>query len=78
MFLQTAGMEELMEDFEIIFDDEDDFYDEIRDYNVRRRNEHFESWNDNEFFDRFRLSKTTVEGILNLIQNDVKNRTNRY
>lgn len=50
---------------------------EFRDYNVRERINHFNYWGPSEFVDRFRLSKETVQILLNLIQNRIQNPTNR-
>lgn len=36
-------------------------------YNVRERPNHMKIWNDQEFFHRFRLSKETVNMLIELI-----------
>ena len=43
-----------------------------RSYTVRNRRNHFEFWNDQEFVDRFRLSKRTVQRILIEIEHQRK------
>ncbi|KAB0805309.1 hypothetical protein PPYR_02279 [Photinus pyralis] len=48
-----------------------------RPYTIRERNHHFDDWDDVDFFRRFRLSKQSVEVVLNLIQNQIQHRTNR-
>ncbi|CAH1395670.1 unnamed protein product [Nezara viridula] len=68
-------------DFDDLTDDED-FLDLIalflKEKKVfRPRVTHFLRWSDEEFFDRFRLSKETVQFILNLIKPAISNLTNR-
>lgn len=41
----------------------------------RHRTDHFTWWRDDEFFDRFRLSKDTVRFIVNLIEDRICSRT---
>lgn len=54
--------------------DDEDFAEfiNITEENIRRKSRvfrdrpnHFEKWSDDEFFDRFRLTKPTVQDILN-------------
>lgn len=48
-----------------------------QEYNVRPRRDHFDEWNDVEFFNRFRLSKQTVTLLLNHLEQALQNRTER-
>lgn len=50
---------------------------EYRQYIVRERPDHLNIWNDSEFFNRFRLSKETVLAILELIEEEIRHKTNR-
>lgn len=36
-------------------------------YTIKERRDHFNFWNEKEFFNRFRFSKATVEGVFNNI-----------
>lgn len=72
------------------FEDDTDFEDEEfenlavlivfprRQKIFRTRINHFASWRDDEFFDRFRLSKSTVRFIVDLIGDHLKSRTDWY
>lgn len=42
----------------------------------RPRTDHFTWWRDDEFFDRFRLSKNTVRYIVDMISDRICSRTN--
>ncbi len=42
------------------------------------RTNHFEMYDDGDFFTRFRLSKTIVHFILNIIQDKISSATTRY
>lgn len=42
----------------------------------RTRVDHFTTWRDDEFFDRYRLSKNTVRFIVDLIRDRIQSRTN--
>lgn len=44
----------------------------------RQRPDHFTIWRENEFFDRFRMSKNTVRFILHLIENRIRSPTDWY
>ena len=44
----------------------------------RNRMEDLEMWDDDEFFMRFRLKKTTVKELLFKIEFHLKSKTNRY
>jgi len=72
---------DIFEDYDLINDPElelIDIIDEInpeRDYNLRERIDHFNKWNDEEFFNRFRLSKQTVTVLLAQIEANLRNRT---
>jgi len=69
------------------YDDDSDFEDEEfenlalliayprRQRIFRLRTDHFTWWRDDEFFDRFRLSKDTVRFIVNLIEDRICSRT---
>jgi len=69
--------------FEPDSDIEDDDFNDLmvmiafprRQRNFRQRADHFTHWRDNEFFDRYRLSKTTVRFIINLIGDRICSRT---
>lgn len=43
----------------------------------RKRPDHFSKWNNQEFYDRFRLSKTTVKYVLGLIEEKISSPTTR-
>lgn len=45
---------------------------------VRRRPNHFEIWDNKEFFQRFRLSARTIENILEELDDVLRYPTNRY
>lgn len=72
---------------EVVSDDED-YVAYIRYLNRRRRKRrirmirerinHFERWDDPDFFIRFRLSKTTVERIIHQIEEEISSVTDRY
>lgn len=72
-----------MDMFEDINDPDNELIDLIdainpnREYNIKPRIDHFNYWNDVEFFNRFRFSKDTVTFLLNLIDGDLQNRTER-
>lgn len=44
----------------------------------RLRTDHFARWRDDEFFDRFRLSKRTVSYIVDLIRDRISSHTDWY
>jgi len=44
----------------------------------RPRTDHFTWWRDDEFFDRFRLSKSTVRYIVDMISDRICSRTDWY
>lgn len=44
---------------------------------VRERPDNFSTWNDNEFWKRYRLKKETVTHLLSLIEDKIKHKTNR-
>lgn len=74
---------DIWDDFELFNDPDadDDLIEHVnyeRAYNVRARIDHYNHWNDSEFFNRFRLSKATVTLILNEINENLRNRTERY
>lgn len=72
-----------VEDFDILNDPDGDLIDLIEDinpertYNLRPRIDHFNYWNDAEFFNRFRLSKATVTVLLHNIDESLRNLTER-
>jgi len=45
---------------------------------IRDRPDHFQVWRDNEFLQRFRLTKTTVKFILDVIETKIASPTDRY
>ena len=45
---------------------------------VRPRPNHFAIWDENEFINRFRLSKETVHMIIQQIQDTIRSPTERY
>ena len=45
---------------------------------VRERINHFEKWDYKEFFQRFRLSKRTVENLIEELDNVLRHPTERY
>lgn len=49
-----------------------------RGYVVRERRDHFNHWNEDEFFHRFRFSKTTAREIVNLVRPQLLRATERY
>lgn len=69
------------------FEDDTDFEDEEFDHLAemiafprqqrifRPRTDHFNWWRDDEFFNRFRLSKNTVRFIVDLIGDQIRSRT---
>ncbi|CAI6346974.1 unnamed protein product [Macrosiphum euphorbiae] len=69
--------------FESDSDIEDDDFNDLmvmivfprRQRNFRQRADHFTHWRDDEFFDRYRLSKTSVRFIINLIGDRICSRT---
>lgn len=72
---------DIFEDFDLINDPDMELVedgDPNREYVIRPRIDHFTHWNDSEFFNRFRLSKPTVEFILQNIVEEIQNPTNRY
>lgn len=46
--------------------------------NVQERIDHFNKWNDDEFFSRFRLSKRAVQFLLEHIEEQLQSWTERY
>lgn len=62
-------------------DDEDliDFVNMVykRPYTIRIRPDHYNAWDDEDFFARFRLSKETVQQVLESIQHLIRFPTNR-
>lgn len=46
-------------------------------YHLRERIDHFNYWDDVEFFNRFRLSKQSVLVVLNEIEGQIANPTDR-
>lgn len=59
-------------------DDEDQqFVAERRQYNLYERMDHFNKWDDIDFFRRFRLRKETVANILDLIRPKLENKSQR-
>ncbi|KAL1500732.1 hypothetical protein ABEB36_006179 [Hypothenemus hampei] len=71
--------------FEDLSDDEDilelvniELFQNVRAQKVFRiRENHFQKWNDTEFFQRFRLSKNGVRFVLTYIANDIAHPTER-
>ncbi|KAL1492022.1 hypothetical protein ABEB36_012526 [Hypothenemus hampei] len=71
--------------FEDLSDDEDilelvniELFQNVRTQKVFRiRENHFQKWNDTEFFQRFRLSKNGVRFVLTYIANDIAHPTER-
>lgn len=45
---------------------------------IRDRPDHFQTWRDHEFLQRFRLSKNTVKFILDVIETKISSPTNRF
>lgn len=69
---------DIFEDLELLYDPVLELIDDVipdRGYGLRPRTDHFNKWNDDEFYNRFRLSKPTVEFILQQIGRDLQNRT---
>ncbi|KAJ8911539.1 hypothetical protein NQ315_012792 [Exocentrus adspersus] len=70
--------------FEIISEDDEEIDDYLRYLNpqrrlpvVRQRPNHFLKWEDPDFFARFRLSKLTVQRIINEVRENITNPTDR-
>ncbi|KAI4455253.1 hypothetical protein MML48_9g00018364 [Holotrichia oblita] len=67
--------------FDVNSDDSDEEFAEyinnLRPYIVRRRIDNMHKWTDEEFFKRFRLTKNSVNELLQRIQHMIVNRTNR-
>lgn len=51
--------------------------DQRKDRVVKGRPDNFNTWDDREFWKRFRLKKQTVELLLSLIQDKIKHNTER-
>lgn len=75
-----------MVEYEVNIFSESDSDDDLRDYinilhrrpyTVRQRPNHFEFWDDEDFRIRFRLSKETVQHILENIEHRLRFPTNR-
>ena len=68
--------------FDIISDEDEynieDFPKPRKKKVFRNRMEDLEMWDDDEFFMRFRLKKTTVKELLFKIEFHLKSKTNRY
>ncbi|KAK4883042.1 hypothetical protein RN001_006361 [Aquatica leii] len=62
-----------VEEIEVI----NDINPDRRQYTINERINHFEIWDDLEFFRRFRLKKGTVERLLQQIEHDLIHPTNR-
>lgn len=76
-------MDEILELFEEIYsDDEEDFINiiemprNLRNFKVRPNQ--MEQWSDTEFLNRFRLSKDSVENLLQQIQHLLIHPTQRF
>lgn len=76
----------MLEDFfdvfeELLTDDEDDLINFVeaprRDRQFRDRPDHFNLWNDQEFVTRFRISKRSVENLLEQIGHFLERPTNQ-
>lgn len=61
------------EDFEII----NAIRNRRRPYTVRHRANYYEDLDDVDFFRRFRLTKPSVQYVLNMIINNIQHQTNR-
>lgn len=70
------NLDEDIEDLGYLIDELDEIYPE-RDYILRSRIDHLTYWNDEEFFQRFRLSKQAVQFVLELIEDHLQHRTIR-
>lgn len=45
---------------------------------IRERPDHFQTWRDDEFLQRFRLSKNTVKFLLDVIETKIASPTDRF
>lgn len=45
---------------------------------IRKRPDHFKVWRDDEFLNRFRLNKDTVNFLLRIIEPKIASQTSRY
>lgn len=69
---------DIFEDLELLNDPDIELIEDIvpdHEYELRPRTDHFTKWNDDEFYNRFRMSKPTVALILEQIERDLQNRT---
>jgi hypothetical protein len=64
-------------DINIFSDDDEDEENIRRPYMLRNKLNHFEIWDDVDFFARFRLRKQTVMLLLNLIDDQLSIMWNR-
>ena len=55
------------------------FFDrkERKPYHMRERVDYFDYWDENEFFDRYRVSKRTAREVLSLIRDKLEPKSNR-
>lgn len=73
------------ENFFVVSEDDEDILEYVHMINrprrarlVRERPNHFEKWDDQDFFARFRLSKQTVRRLVTEIEEDIASPTDRY